>query len=239
MKVAAFDLGSNTFLMLIAVVNGGRIEKVLVDESEVVRLGQGVSENKKFHKEALVRADNCLKRYSSIMKDHGVHRVVAVATSAGRDATNKEALLSIGREQGIPISVISGDEEARLTYKGSTFDLDCPHEYAVIDIGGGSTEILGLNLEGDLCGCSLDIGSVRLTEMFIGHDPIQRGELDKMDAYIDGCLAEKKALFPLVKKIVAVAGTPTTLAAINQNIDFDENLIHGLHIDVRRNNSLS
>ena len=233
-KIASLDLGSNTFLMLIATVDGGQIKEVFVDESEVVRLGQGIHQNKKFHFEALIRAENCLKNYAALIKNHGVDKVVAVATSAARDAVNKEELLSMGRGLGIPITIISGDEEALLTYKGSTFDLNQiagsthnTREYAVIDIGGGSTEILGLDKNGNVCGCSLDIGSVRLTEMFLHHDPITEGEMGEMDKYIDKCLQEKSSLFPKAKKLVAVAGTPTTLSAVVQGIEFDEHRIHG------------
>ena len=234
MKIAALDLGSNTFLMLIAVVNNGAIEEVLVDKVTVTRLGQGVHENKRFHEEALARADQCLENYAAVIGEHGVDKVVAVATSAARDVENKEELLAIGQKWNIPISIISGDEEACLTYRGSTFDLKSPHEYAVIDVGGGSTEVLGVDREGQVRGCSVDVGSVRLTEMFIRNDPITKGEMRKVDSYIDRCLQEKKTQIFCAEKVVAVAGTPTTLAAVVQEREFSETTIHGYRLTLEQ-----
>lgn len=224
MKIASLDLGSNTFLMLIAVTKEGVIEEVLVDETTITRLGQGVHENKRFHREALRRADRCLEHYASMIKRHKVDKMVAVTTSAARDVEDREEFLALGRKWGLPISVISGEEEARLTYKGSTFDLIHPHEYAVIDVGGGSTEVLGLNQRGEMCGYSVDVGSVRLTEMFVRNDPITGDEILKMDSYINECLQKEKK--PFAKKVVAVAGTPTTLSAVIQGVDFSEEAIH-------------
>ena len=102
---------------------------------------------------------------------------------------------------------------------------DHPHEYTVIDVGGGSTEVLGVNQNGEVCGCSIDVGSVRLTEMFVRNDPISEDEIRQMDTYINECLKVKKV--PRTKKVVAVAGTPTTLAAVIQEKKFSEEIIHG------------
>ncbi len=264
MKIAALDLGSNTFLMLIARISHRGIEEVLADEVQMTRLGKGVHENRAFHRDTLFRADQCFKNYASIIKNHGVDKVIAVATSAARDVKNQSDFLALGQKWGIPISIISGDEEARLTYKGATFDLENPHEYTVVDVGGGSTEVLGfygnhcgedqlrvhrndLN-EPKLCsdrddldkrkplgkqwgeqlsGGSIDVGSVRLTEMFIKNDPITKRELSRLDAYICERWEEKALQLPRSSKIVAVAGTPTTLAAVIQRTKFSEERIHG------------
>lgn len=233
LKIAAIDIGSNTVFMLIASVSGHGLKEVLAEENEVVRLGQGIHKNKRFHPLALKRANQCLQRYSSIIEEYGVDKVVAVATSATREAQNKEELLDIGRQYGLSISVISGNEEARLTYKGSTFDLDNPHEYTVIDVGGGSTEVMKVDQRGELCGCSVDVGSVRLTEMFIQKDPISREEIQRMDSYVHQCLQDKQAQMPSTQKVVAVAGTPTTLASIVQGLDFSEERIHGYHLTLQ------
>ena len=235
MRIAALDLGSNTFLMLIADVDPhtSRIQKVILDQTQVTRLAQGVHENRRFHKEALFRAEQCLEQYASLIKKHHVDQVVAVTTSAARDVENKEELLKIGQRLKIPISVISGDEEARLTYQGSTFDLRDPASYAVVDVGGGSTEILGFK-EGQVCGCSVDVGSVRLTEMFVSNDPITKNEIFNIESYIQKCLQEKKSQFPFAQKVVAVAGTPTTLAAVIQGVDFSESAIHGYQLTLEQ-----
>ena len=119
MKVAALDLGTNTFLCLIAEVEYGQIKKVYADEVRVVRLGQGVHATRLFHSEALIRARQCLQEYAALILRHDVQRIVAVTTSAARDVTNADELFKIGSELNIPIQIFSGDQEAEFTFKGA------------------------------------------------------------------------------------------------------------------------
>ena len=233
MRVAAIDIGSHTILLLIAVVHQNKIKEVVCEESEFVRLGEGVHKNKKLSLSALTRAKSCLARYSFLIAQHAVNKVVAVATSATREAKNKEDLVAVGRRLGLSISVISGDMEAYLTYKGSTFDLE-GSECVVVDVGGGSTEVIGKNQAGEMCGCSVDVGSVRLTEMFVCQDLVSDDEIQGIDAYIHQCLLKKKDQIPFAKKVVAVAGTPITLAAVVQGVDFSEELIHGYRLTLEQ-----
>ena len=248
MRVAAIDLGTNTFLCLIAEITEGRVSKVVADETELVRLGQSVDKTRRFHPEALERAQACLKRFSELIKSHQVDRVRAVATSAARDAlpgendqsegpgpTRRTAHLSSPRQENellqicqrlnIPVEVISGDREAELTFQGATSELPEATGTAVIDVGGGSTEIVLRRRSGDLLGRSLDIGSVRLTEKFLSRASPKVGDLEAMEKYIRDQLNSFEVPFSEIQRVIAVAGTPTTIAAIEQGIEFQRDKI--------------
>lgn len=217
MKVAALDLGSNTFLCLIAEVENSQITKIYHDSVEAVRLGQELSKNKKFHPEALIRVDKCLQEFSKIIEEHKPQHVLAMATSAARDAENKEELFAIAKKHNIPLEIIAGEKEASITYQGAvSAQATKPTQRLVIDIGGGSTEFIfgkGLNL---LSGKSLDIGCVRLTERFISAQPTPLNEIEKINSFIQQELQQILKLKPQgseVEEILAVAGTPTAIAA--------------------------
>src|SRR5688572_18471439 len=119
MKIAALDLGSNTLLCLIAEVEKNSIKNVLHDQVEIVSLGQGLSNSRSFHPDALERADNALEKFSKTISEFKREKILAMATSAARDAENKEALFALGRKHGIPIEIIPGEKEAEITYQGS------------------------------------------------------------------------------------------------------------------------
>lgn len=217
MKVAALDLGSNTFLCLIAEVDSQQIKNIYSDQVEVVRLGQGLSQSKKFHPDALVRADQCLRRFEKIISEYKPQKILAMATAAARDAENKEDLFQIGKKYNIPIEVIPGEKEASITYEGGTSGLP-PGEknIMVIDIGGGSTEFIfgkGRNL---IRGKSFNIGVVKLTEKFIFDQPTPQDQIINVTKFIDEHIDIALKVQPQgfeVDEILAVAGTPTALAA--------------------------
>lgn len=230
MKVAALDFGTNSFILLVAEVVEGQIKKILHDDVRMVRLGQGVHQNRKFHEEALERARLCLEDFSSTISSIGVDRVLACATSAARDVSNANVLLDMSANLGIPVKVISGEEEAELTFAG-VFE-SAPHgPVLIVDVGGGSTEFIYGNQNGIIGRKSLNIGSVRLTEMFVSSHPVPNRELDKMRDYIsneleglDGIL--KNISHPLV---IGVAGTPITLNMIDRSAP--------IHVDAEINDS--
>lgn len=234
MKIAALDFGSNTFLLLICEIEDGLIKKVLVDETEVVRLGQGVDVNKRFHPEAMLRAQECLSKYSNILKDAQPDKVLAVATSAARDAQNKDEFLKLVESFGIPLKIIEGQEEARLTYEGSVFDQNKNKSYAVIDVGGGSTEIIGRS-EHEIRGWSVDVGSVRLTERLLPDHPLKSGDLKRVRALARQEFEKVRDKLPDGKnlEVIAVAGTPVALAQIELGIEFDEEQLHGFELDLK------
>lgn len=226
MKIAALDLGSNTSLLLIAEVENGKVEKIYHDETRVTKMGQGVHANRMLHPEALQRLDQCFGDYAKVIARHGPEKIVAVATSAARDVSNGEELLKLGKKHGIPIHIISGDKEAQLTFRGALCDRVNMEGIAVIDVGGGSTEII-TEINGNPTGTSVDVGSVRLTELCVTAHPISLEEQIKVLKYCK--LAYEKAPIPKskFKEVVAVAGTPTTLAALDQEQDFSEEAVHG------------
>lgn len=231
MRVAALDLGTNTFLLLIAEVVEGEIKQVFVDEVRVVRLGQGVHESREFHPEALKRAELCLAEFSGIIKKMNCDQVVAVATSAARDVRNAHEFIQMGVRYQIPISVIAGQIEAEITYSGAQVGLS-NQNIAVIDVGGGSTEIMGRNASGALTGVSLNIGSVRLTEMFLSRHPCPAADLLQLEAYIREQIDMHRKRLPTgFNEIVAVAGTPTTLTTLTLQTSFDEKKVHGFLLD--------
>ena len=232
MRVAALDLGSNTFLLLIADMEGNRIERVILDQTQVTRLGQGVHQARAFHPEALQRADACLAEYAKLIKEAKVERVIAVATSAARDVTNRSAFLGIGERYNIPIQIISGEREAAITYAGAVADLELTGSIGVIDVGGGSTEVIATSA-GSPKGVSIDIGSVRLTELFLSTHPCLMQEIEALEKYVRAKISEVKGELPKgCKSVVAVAGTPTTLAALQSGREFSEVLVHRSELEV-------
>lgn len=231
MRVAAIDIGTNSFLCTIAEKSKDGF-RVLSDEVEIVRLGQGLanSSRKVLHPEALVRAKATLEKFADKINLLNVEKVLAVATSAARDAENKQDLLAIAESFKIPLRIISGQEEAKLTFHGAMMDHDTKTSM-VIDIGGGSTEFLFSENDG-LKGKSIDVGGVRITEMFIASDVPTSNEVSSIKEHINNQL--KTLELPLSSKNwVAVAGTPTTLASMYLGLKkFDESKIQNLKLNI-------
>lgn len=250
-RLAGLDLGTNTFLCLIADVDkaSGAL-KVVRDEVRIVRLGQGVDASKTLHPEALARAEACFKEFESFILEAKAEKILAVATSATRDSSNGHLLIELGRKHGIPIEVISGEREAELTFQGSLE----PHWQgltAVIDVGGGSTEVIIGDQSGIVLRFSADVGSVRLTEKYVTSHPIAKTELQEMEYLVRRRLHEglQKSLAQFgdqaqasaawsslrtkLKNVVAVAGTPTTLAAVVLGKPFEAEAIHGFSLSMK------
>lgn len=234
MRVAALDLGSNTFILLIADVEDGEIKKVLVDETKVVRLGQGLFESGEFHPEALERAKNCFAEFKKIIAKHSVDKVVSVATSASRDAKNRDLFFELGKKYEIPIDVISGELEAKLTYIGAG------GSGVVIDVGGGSTEVVGKNKKGELLKHSFDLGCVRLNEKFLTKHPTLNLEMSKLTQFIKNKLGDQADFLDALKgnELTAVAGTPTTVADMLLGGGFDREKIDAAFIPIKDWNEL-
>jgi exopolyphosphatase/guanosine-5'-triphosphate,3'-diphosphate pyrophosphatase len=212
---ASIDLGTNTCLLLLARCDSaGQVAEVLEDHSTVVRLGQGVDKNKSLHPDAIRRTLDCLRRYSEQAKAAGADpaKAICVATSQARDSANgAEFFARVKNETGFRFQVISGDMEAKLTFLGALLPGMNPAEYAVIDIGGGSTEFMSTD-----GGLSLDIGSVRFTERYLKSDPVTDAEFWACQSGIDAelaKLADWRKTAGKGRKLLAVAGTATTLAA--------------------------
>jgi exopolyphosphatase / guanosine-5'-triphosphate,3'-diphosphate pyrophosphatase len=216
-RAASIDIGTNTILLLIAEVAGGKL-KPLCEKETIVRLGEGVHENSTLSPEAMKRGVQTLAQYLEQCRKMGVQKIFAVGTSALREAKNSgDFLRRVEEELSLPIEIISGEEEARLSFLAVARDLNSKEPIFVVDIGGGSTEfILG---KGDQTTrwVSLPLGSVRLTEKFLISDPVQEKEWAKMVTEIRRLLV--KIPHPEGPcSMVAVAGTATALAAVEQGL---------------------
>jgi len=231
MRVAALDLGSNTSLLLIAEVSNGQVIKVISDHTTVTKMGQGVHQAKRFHPDALGRVRECLQKYRKVIDQAKVDKVLAVATSAARDVENKDELIKITESLKIPLEIISGDREAQMTFLGAVSDVAEHEGVAVIDVGGGSTEII-IQQNGKIHGVSVNVGSVRLADLFVRGNPIPISDLQLAQAYAREKFSEGKEKLKglTAKRVIGVAGTPTTLAALEWNEPFSESKVHGFSL---------
>ena len=233
MKIAALDLGSNTFLCLIAEVNRSGVSQIYSDTVEVVRLGQGLANVKKFHPDALLRADSCLKNFKNLIDKHKPEKVLAMATSAARDATNQQELYALCEKYNIPLEIIPGESEAAITYQGAVSGLGhTDKNLMVLDIGGGSTEFIFGRDKTLIKGASYNIGGVRLTEKFVTRQPTPAAEIQQVIETVDPEIEKAIAMMPVdfkLDQIIAVAGTPTSLAAAELGF-FDTEKIDGYRL---------
>ena len=226
-RVASIDIGTNTILLLIAKVEEGKVNPLFEIET-VARLGEGVQKNGILLKEAMDRGLQTLAQYLKWCQELEVQKVFTAGTSALREAKNSEDFLNLVKEKlDLPIEVISGEEEAQLSFLAVAKDLgEVKEPILVVDVGGGSTEfILG---KGDQISqwISLPLGSVRFTEEFLRSDPVQEEEWEKMERKIQGYLVNiPHSQEPI--SMVAVGGTATTLASVEQGLeDFIAEKIH-------------
>jgi exopolyphosphatase/guanosine-5'-triphosphate,3'-diphosphate pyrophosphatase len=213
--IAAVDCGTNTIKLLI-----GRLPEIYVRESRTVRLGQGVDTSGELADEALARAFAAIDEYAALVARHPVERIRFCATSATRDASNAGVFAAGVRARlGVDPEVVSGDEEARLTFDGAVRNLrDQPAEpVLVIDIGGGSTElVVGRRVEGRTiveAAVSLDIGSVRLFERHLHSDPPSSAEIAECVADIEAALDTVAVDLSSARTVVGVAGSIITVGA--------------------------
>jgi exopolyphosphatase/guanosine-5'-triphosphate,3'-diphosphate pyrophosphatase len=197
-------------------------------------LGQGVDKTGAFHPEALARAKVCLTEFKKEIDRHGVDRILAMATSAARDASNGKELFKIGEDLGIPIEIIPGADEARITFAGATEgSIRGKENCVVIDVGGGSTEFIVGNSEKLHFSKSLNIGCVRMTEKYITAQPLSQTERLSVEAVVNEQLRTiigEIGKYP-AEEILAVAGTPSAIAVAELGGRFDPNQVHGFILD--------
>ena len=235
MRVAVVDLGTNTTRLLVADVVEGRVRE-LTRRSTITRLGEGVDAGGKLLDGAMERVFGALADYRRVIDELGAERTVAVATSAVRDARNgHEFRRELHERFGIGARTISGDEEARLTFAGATAELPAGGDpVLVLDIGGGSTEfVVGRSGEDPAFHVSTQAGSVRQTERHICSDPPRPEEVDEIARGVRRIIESEVPLAVRegVRDGVAVAGTPTSLAAIDQALDpYDPSKVHGYRL---------
>jgi exopolyphosphatase/guanosine-5'-triphosphate,3'-diphosphate pyrophosphatase len=225
-RVAAVDLGTNSTRLLVADVDADRLTEVR-RHLTITRLGEGVDKRRRLLPAPVARVRNCLVDYRRELESLGAERTLCIATSAVRDAENGEAFLGeIEWSYGFNTRLLSGDEEAAMMLRGVTDGRPGLDGTLVVDIGGGSTELV-LASDGDVAfATSLDMGCVRLTERFLASDPPTRAELDAAAAYVRSLLP---ALEP--RQAIGVAGTVTTLATLDLgDAAYDPARTHGHRI---------
>jgi exopolyphosphatase/guanosine-5'-triphosphate,3'-diphosphate pyrophosphatase len=237
---AVIDLGTNTILMVIGRLRTDGSVEILDDAHAIARLGQGVDAARRILPQTLDRVCAFLRSYVERALSFGAASIAAYGTSALRDAANQNQLIDRVRgEIGLELIALSGEEEARLTFTGAAFGLDLPGRYGVLDIGGGSTE-LAIGSAGVVeQSQSIDLGAVRLTERHFPALPPDSGQLQAARAAI---LQHLDQLFPYPAEIplVGVAGTVTTLGALDRSLDrFDAQELNGHFLSLERVEALS
>ncbi len=227
-RVAAVDLGTNSTRLLVADVDGGERLEEVVRLLTITRLGEGVDERRRLLPVPIARVRNTLADYRRELEAHGAERTLAIGTSAIRDAENGEAFLGeIEWSYGFATRMLDGDEEAALMLRGVATGRDgVLEDTLVIDIGGGSTELVRSANGGPPASTSLDVGCVRVTERFLGSDPPTARELEDASAFVRSLLPTYEA-----RAAIGVAGTVTTLATLDLgDEEYDPQRTHGHRI---------
>jgi exopolyphosphatase / guanosine-5'-triphosphate,3'-diphosphate pyrophosphatase len=232
-RVGAVDIGTNSTRLLVADVDDGRVADI-ERETRVTRLGEGVDERRRLLPVPIARVRNVLSDYRRTAERLGADRTLAIATSAIRDAENGEAFLGeIEWSYGFATRLLSGHDEALMTYRGVASERGVGAGTVIVDIGGGSTELIAGEPDGVRWHDSLDIGSVRLTERFLHSDPPTGSELSACAAAVHALLAERvpDEIRERTAAAIGVAGTITSLAALALGLDeYDRERVHGSHL---------
>jgi exopolyphosphatase/guanosine-5'-triphosphate,3'-diphosphate pyrophosphatase len=225
-RVAAVDLGTNSTRLLVADVDGERLDEIS-RKLTITRLGEGVHRRRRLLPVPIARVRHCLAEYRQELEALGAERTLCIATSSARDAENGEAFLGeIEWSYGFTTRLLSGEEEAAMMIRGVTAGRPPLDDVLVVDIGGGSTELVLAAGGAVAFATSLDVGCVRITERFLGSDPPSRPELAAAGAYVRSLLPELAA-----GRAIGVAGTITTLATIDRgDTQYDPELTHGHRI---------
>ncbi|MCL6550863.1 MAG: Ppx/GppA family phosphatase [Acidothermus cellulolyticus] len=235
-RAAAIDCGTNSLRLLIADVDGGQMRE-LVRRMRIVRLGAGVDRSRRLDPAAVQRTLEVCREYAAEIRHLGAEVLRFAATSATRDAANRDEFFRGVRDiLGVEPEVISGDEEARLSFLGATHDLSgltgVPAPFLVVDIGGGSTEFVLGTAEPEAA-VSVNIGCVRLTERHVRHDPPTAAEIEALRRDVEQGLDEAARVVPLqtAATVVGLAGSVTTVAALALGLDtYDPRRVHHARI---------
>jgi exopolyphosphatase / guanosine-5'-triphosphate,3'-diphosphate pyrophosphatase len=236
MRIGVIDVGTNSTRLLVGDVEAGRVDEV-ERRSTVTRLGRGVDLTRTLCDEAIDDTCDAIGEYMERYRELGAERVSAIATSAVRDATNGDAFIAELRERfALDARVLTGEEEARLTFLGATAERPREESTLVLDIGGGSTElIVGSRVDVGFH-ASLQAGVVRHTERHLGSDPPDARALEDLAGDVQHQIERAIAREPLAAadQAIAVAGTPTSLAAVDQQLEpYDPERVHGYRLPLR------
>jgi exopolyphosphatase/guanosine-5'-triphosphate,3'-diphosphate pyrophosphatase len=231
-KIASIDIGSNTVRLLILETAEGRDLRVIDSHRAITRLGEAMDTEKRLLEPRMQATLDVLSRFRALCREHGTTALHAVATSAVREAANREDFLERARrETGVHVTVIPWEEEARLTLEGVFWKLPPQGgDTLVFDIGGGSTEFIMARGREVLGACGTSLGVVRLTERFISRHPVDPGEYRNLESHLRAELEDVKKKLPgrTPGVLIGTAGTATTLAAMAYNIfPYDPERVHG------------
>jgi exopolyphosphatase/guanosine-5'-triphosphate,3'-diphosphate pyrophosphatase len=235
MKIAALDVGSNTVLMLVVECGVDEKPSVLADMARITRLGRGVDAGGRLDPESAARTLDTIAEFTSKAQALGAEKIVGAATAALRDAADgSEFLVHVRQRTGLTLEVISGQTEAQLSYLSTRkgLGINPAEKLLIIDIGGGSTELIRADPYHKLQVVSLQLGSVRLTERIIHHDPPAANEVQTLRALVDESMRELGWSYRPTK-MVGIAGTVTTLCAIRLGLQrYAPESINGRHLEV-------
>ncbi len=227
---AAIDCGTNAIRLLIATVDGHKVTD-LVREMRTVRLGEGVDTTGEFSSAALERTLVACREYAELLKQYDIKELRFIATSASRDVSNRDAfIVGVKEVLGVEPEVITGDEEAELSYRGALSGLEVLGTVLVADIGGGSTEFVTALTDASLVSKSLSIGCVRMTERYLHSDPPTQREIEDTVSDIDSQIELIKRTIPINSEttFIGLAGSVTTVAAMAMGLrEYDAEKIHG------------
>jgi exopolyphosphatase / guanosine-5'-triphosphate,3'-diphosphate pyrophosphatase len=234
-RIAAIDIGTVTTRLLVADVSDDGLVEV-VRSTDITHLGEGLTATGRLSDGAMQRVSEVIARYATMMREQGVERFTAMATSASRDAENSAEFLELLAAHGVTPRVIPGELEARLSFAGATSDMDAEEDLLVVDLGGGSTELIagdvieegGVRRTEIVKARSIDVGSKRVTERFLHSDPPTATEIAEAREWVVGQLRPYfDGLRDRPQLMVALAGTATTLSAIRQELEvYDPALVH-------------
>jgi exopolyphosphatase / guanosine-5'-triphosphate,3'-diphosphate pyrophosphatase len=236
MRVGVVDIGTNSTRLLIADVEGTGVEEI-ERRTSVTNMGRGVDHSGMICTDAVDDVCSVIADYKARYEEMGAERVMAIATSAVRDAVNGEAFIAELRERfGLDARLLTGEEEAHLTYLGATSHRPEGDQTLVFDIGGGSTELIVGSGKKVGFHASLQAGTIRQSERHLTSDPPNPHELEDLAAdirnLVDRAIAAEHGE-PI--HAIAVAGTPTSLAAIDQELEpYDPGRVHGYHLGLQR-----
>lgn len=237
-KIACIDIGTNSVRMIVLdPLNSDCIE---ADKyMETTRIGHGVDKNKLLSEEGMTRTVDALRRFAEVAKGEGVIEIIAIATSAVRDASNREVFLDKVKAIGIDVEMISGEEEARLGFLGVAKGVEQSglvkkeDNILVVDIGGGSTELIIGNGNEILYSISLDIGAVRLHDKFVSEDPVALTEQQEMADYIRQIIKPEidKLQTYDIKQVIGIGGTISTAGAMVLEMEvYNRKRIHNYYV---------
>jgi exopolyphosphatase/guanosine-5'-triphosphate,3'-diphosphate pyrophosphatase len=233
-RIAAIDIGTVTTRLLVGDVTDDHIEEVF-RSTDITHLGEGLTQTGRLSEGAMLRVAEVISRYAEKIAQLGAVETAAVATSASRDAANGAEFLDMLASRGVAVRIISGDVEARLSFAGATSSLE-GEGLLVVDVGGGSTELVFGSSSDSECdeaaietARSIDVGSRRVTEMFLRADPPTQAQMDQAREWI---ASELKVYFDALRgkprRMVALAGAATTLSAIHMEmVEYDAQRVHG------------